>query len=197
MPVYISYHQLDKVHHFYCAKQSSPTQRNCVCTCMKKIGFYRLSLPLVCILTTVFITLYPSSSWALQVHDAPEGLYVHQMAHILFMASLAYLSWDIHRNAFRSRGWTYLQLFCLFMFFWNGLAFAGHGTASHLSPSDFFTESTYLHTRLTGPFSFIKFTDYLVKFDHLLSVPALFFLFMALRTFYHSIETEESKGENE
>ena len=155
------------------------------------------SVTFLCILTTAFILLCPSLTWALQHHDAPEGLYVHQMAHILFMASLVYLVWDIRRNAFSGRGWRYLLLFCLFMFFWNLLALVGHDIAVHLSKSDFFTDSTYLYTRISGPFSFAKLTFYIAKLDHLISVPALFFLFMALRTFYRSIETDDFKGEDE
>jgi hypothetical protein len=162
---------------------------------MKKVLSHCLPLPFVCILTTVFVILHPSLSWALQTHDAPEGLFVHQMSHILFMVSLLYLAWDIHRNEFSGRGWRYLQLFCLFMAFWNVIAFTGHSIAVHLSKGDFFTESTYFYTRIYGPFSVAKITFYLAKLDHLVSVPALVFLFLALRTFYHSIETEESKGE--
>ncbi len=164
---------------------------------MKKVGIHRLPLPLVCILTTGFFILYPSLSWALQTHDAPEGLYVHQMSHILFMASLLYLAWDVRRNKFTGRGWKYLQIFCLFMSFWNVLAFTGHSIATCLAKGDFFTESTYLYTRLCGPFSGTKIAFYIAKFDHLVSVPALVFLFLGLRTLYHSVETKESTGEEE
>ncbi|MBW1751079.1 MAG: hypothetical protein JRJ37_10370 [Deltaproteobacteria bacterium] len=152
---------------------------------------------MVCILSTGFFILYPSLSWALQTHDAPEGLYVHQMSHILFMASLLYLAWDVRRNKFTGRGWKYLQIFCLFMSFWNVLAFTGHSIATCLAKGDFFTESTYLYTRLCGPFSGTKIAFYIAKFDHLVSVPALLFLFLGLRTLYHSVETKESTGEEE
>lgn len=164
---------------------------------MKKTGLYRLPVPFVCILTIGFIVCQPSLSWALQTHDAPEGLFVHQMSHILFMASLIYLAWDIRRNKFIGRGWKYLQFFCLFMSFWNVLAFTGHAIAHHLLKSDFFTESTYFYTRIYGPFTSAKISYYIAKLDHLVSVPALVFLFLGLRTLYHSIETEESKGEDE
>lgn len=191
------YHQPDRVHHFCCPEESSPTLRSRVCTCMKKILFHRLPLPFVCILATVFIILHPSLSWALQTHDAPEGLFVHQMSHLLFVASLVYLAWDIHRNKFSGRGWVYLQFFCVFMSLWNVLAFTGHAVAHHLLKSDFFTESTYFYTKIFGPFTSAKITFYIAKLDHLVSVPALVFLFLALRTLYHSIETEASKGEVE
>ena len=164
---------------------------------MKKTGFQRLPLPFVCLLTVGFVLFQPSLSWALQTHDAPEGLFVHQMSHILFMASLLYLAWDIRRNKFTGRGWKYLQLFCLFMSIWNILAFTGHAVTHHLIKSDFFTESTYFFTKIYGPFSVTKISFYITKLDHLVSVPALVFLFLGLRTLYHSIESQESKGEDE
>lgn len=195
MAVNISYYPLNKVHLFCCPLgQGYRTLQRLLWSCMKKTGFHRLHIPFVCLLTTVFIILDPSLSWALQTHDAPEGLFVHQMSHILFLASLVYLAWDIHRNEFSGRGWRYLQLFCLFMSFWNILAFAGHAITHHLLKSDFFTESTYLYTRIYGPFSVTKISYYIAKLDHLVSVPALVFLFLALRTLYHSIETAETKG---
>lgn len=174
------------VHHFCCTRGR----------CLKFI-LHRLPLTFLCILTTAFIILHPSLSWALQTHDAPEGLIVHQLAHILFMASLVYLAWDIKRNSFSGRGWGYLLLFCLFMFSWNVLAFVGHTIEVHINRSDFYTESSYLYTRIYGPFSSAKLAYYIAKFDHLISVPALFFLFLALRTFYHSVETDDSNGEGE
>lgn len=197
------YSQPDEVHHFCCTEGRCLTQRSLISTLTEEnfskvlnLILHRRPLTFLCILTAAFVLFCPSLSWALQTHDAPEGLFVHQMAHVLFMASLLYLAWDIRRNPFTGRGWRYLLLFCLFMFFWNLLAFVGHGIAVHLNKSDFFTESTYLYTRIYGPFSSVKLTYYIAKLDHLISVPALFFLFLALRTFYHSIETEDSKGED-
>lgn len=181
----VFYKHLDEVHHFCCTMGRG-----------LKFILHRLPLTFLCILSTAFIILHPSLSWALQTHDAPEGLVVHQLAHILFMASLIYLAWDIRRDAFSGRSWRYLLLFCFFMFFWNVLAFVGHNMAGYLHKSDFFTESTYFYTRIYGPFSSAKLIYYIAKLDHLVSVPALFFLFLALRTFYRSIETDDSKGED-
>lgn len=206
------YSQLDEVQHFCCTWGRCLTLRSWTLFSTPLRGIstltgkfakvlnlisHRRPLTLIYILITAFILLCPSLSWALQTHDAPEGFFVHQMAHILFMASLVYLAWDIQRNAFSGHGWRYLLLFCLFMFFWNVLAFSGHAISVHLSKSDFFTESTYLYTRINGPFCSAKLTYYIAKLDHLISVPALLFLFLALRTFYHSIETDDINGEDE
>ncbi|MDW7772371.1 MAG: hypothetical protein SCH71_05705 [Desulfobulbaceae bacterium] len=133
-------------------------------------------------------------AWALQTHSEPEGIYVHQMAHLLFMAALAYLSWDIRRTSFSGRGWGYMQLFCLSMFLWNVLAFTGHGIEYFLGPENFL-QGGYWHNRLLGPMTMNKQIYYLAKLDHLVCVPALFFLFLSLRTFYRdSLKHDTREG---
>lgn len=123
-------------------------------------------------------------AWALQSHVAPEGIYVHQMAHLLFMASLAYLYWHTRRTQEReSRGWKYLQVFCFLMASWNILAFTGHGAFEHLISADFIDKNTW-NEQLAAPITFVKALYYVTKMDHFLMVPALFALVLSLRTFY-------------
>ncbi len=155
-----------------------------------------LILPSFTFLTVLGTLLDPSPSWALQSHETPEGLYVHQMAHIIFMVSLAYLAWGIHRIAFSGRGWKHLQFFCFLMFLWNGIALIGHSVSITINKSDFFTESTYWYTELSGPFTLSKVIYYIAKLDHIASVPALLFLFLALRSFYISACTEKRPRED-
>ena len=141
----------------------------------------------------LFITV---PAWALQSHGAPEGLYVHQMAHILYMCALAYLYWNIKRTSFSGRGWRFLQLFCLLMFLWNIIAFTGHSVGLVLGQSDFFKDDGYWHTRLLGPITAVKLIYYLTKMDHLVCVPALFFLFLSLRIFYHDSLKQDRNEES-
>lgn len=124
------------------------------------------------------------NAWALQSHVAPEGIYVHQMAHILFMASLAYLFWHTRRTQERERGgWKYLQVFCFLMFFWNLLAFTGHEALEYLASTDFIDKNTW-NEQLAPPITFVKALYYVTKMDHLLMVPALLALVLSLRAFY-------------
>ena len=68
-------------------------------------------------LTVLLVLGQTESAWALQAHGAPEGIYVHQMAHLLFMGALAYLYWHTRRSpVLVSKGWKYLQLFCILLF---------------------------------------------------------------------------------
>ncbi len=122
---------------------------------------------------------------ALQTHSKPEGIYVHQMAHIFFMAALGYLYWDTKRSAFSGRGWSYLRVFCVLTILWNLLALFGHAATQNLLPGDISVADGYLQGTVNAPLTFVKIVYYTAKLDHLLTVPGMFFLFLSLRSFYN------------
>lgn len=145
-----------------------------------KIYRYILNIGLV----LIPLLVSAESAWALQSHGAPEGIYVHQLAHILFSAGLAYLFWHTRKTQeVTSKGWIFLQVFCVILIFWNILAFSGHAAFEHLSYADYINKNT-LGERLAGPITFIKGLYYITKMDHFLMVPALFALVVSLRSFY-------------
>lgn len=136
----------------------------------------------------------PDAAWALQSHGAPEGIYVHQMAHAFFFGSLLYLYRDLGRSASKSRGWSYLKRFCLLMLVWNVVAFTGHTVATQLAPEHIAHAASYFNSILIGPMDLTKVVFYITRFDHLLVVPALFFLYIGLRTLFAGVENEMSEG---
>ena len=138
----------------------------------------------------------PDAAWALQAHGPPEGIYIHQIAHIFFLGSLLYLYRDLARSSEQERGWRYLRWFCLLMLCWNGVAFVGHAVTLHLAEEHFSEAGSFLHSRLLGPMNVSKTLFYITRFDHLLAVPALFFLYLGLRTLYSQVEERESSQEN-
>lgn len=142
------------------------------------------------LLANLFVT---APAWALQTHAQPEGICVHQMAHILFICALAYLYWDIRRTSFSGRGWKFMQLFCILMLCWNIIAFTGHALEYDFDVSEFYHEAGYWHARLLGPITGVKLVYYLAKLDHFVCVPALFFLYLSLRMFYRDSIAEESR----
>ena len=130
-------------------------------------------------------------SQAFQAHGAPEGLYVHQMSHILFGGGLAYLYWHTRRTAaLTSKGWRYLRVYCVLLILWNILTFTGHAVETILTPDDFSNSGSWGAVMLE-PFTLPKIVFYIVKMDHLLCVPAAFYLLISLRTFYLEHKGEE------
>ena len=133
------------------------------------------------------------NAWALQSHGSPEGIYVHQIAHVLFMGALAYLYWHTRRSqVLVSKGWKYLRLFCILLFCWNLLAFVGHEAFKFLTPEDYIDKGSWKE-QLAAPLSFIKVLYFITKMDHFLNVPALLALVISLRTFYLEALKEESR----
>lgn len=134
--------------------------------------------------------LLPDNAWALQSHGAPEGLYVHQMAHVFVALAMAYWFWDIRRSSFAGKGWRYLQIFCVLMLAWNIVAFTGHALTVSLEVEHFSTATGYLNSRLVGPMDLQKVVYYITRFDHFVIVPALFFLFLGVRSLYKDVEAQ-------
>jgi len=149
--------------------------------------------PVLLVVPLVLLAL-PGDALALQVHGQPEGLYVHQMAHLHYIFALGYFYWDIQRTSFTGRGWRYLQIFCLLMTCWNLLAFIGHIAGAYLDPQSLVQTDCYLGTLLVHPLNLLKYIYFVTKLDHLIYVPAMFFLFIGLRSFYHSVANTDRGG---
>ena len=132
----------------------------------------------------LFLGVFCQEAWGLQSHGGPEGMVVHQFAHLQYLCALCYLLWDIRRSAFQGLAWIFLQRFCWLMIFWNILAFAGHYAQVILPEQDIVSEDGYLAAFLLLPLSFGRWIYYIAALDHLVCVPALFFLFLAMRTLY-------------
>ena len=142
--------------------------------------------------------LCPDAALALQVHDAPgEGLYAHQMGHIYYVVALAFFFAYIRRSDFNERSWRYLQAFCILLTAWNLLSFAGHIAALHVAPADLVEFALNLDDRLLPPYTLAKWLYYLARLDNLLCVPALWCLYMAMRTFYQQVLADQASEARE
>ena len=139
----------------------------------------------------LLVILLCKDAWALQTHGSSEGIVVHQLAHIQYLGALAYLFWDIRRSSFTGVGWVYLQRFCLLMMLWNAIAFIGHFSQMSLAEGAISTEDGYLSSLLLLPVTFGKWIYYVTALDHLVCAPALFFLFLAMRSFYRSVDRDK------
>jgi hypothetical protein len=146
-------------------------------------------------LVLVFLFL-PDSAWALQSHGPPEGIYTHQMAHIFFFVSLLYLYRDLGHSSSKEQGWRYLRWFCLLMVSWNIVAFIGHAVTFHLASEYIADAGSFFHSRLLGPMNRTKFLFYVTRFDHLLVVPALYFLYLGLRSLHGQVKEAREVLEN-
>ncbi|MGC9195474.1 MAG: hypothetical protein ACP5IL_08480 [Syntrophobacteraceae bacterium] len=131
----------------------------------------------------VYLFLPAQAAIATQTHGAPEGLYVHQMAHFLFMFSLGVLIyWLRQHSLIEEPGWRYVQYAAFFLILWNLDAALAHyldgrSDLFKLDNEDSWSARFYL---LHGSGKLLPLY-YCAKLDHLFCVPGILFLYAGLR----------------
>jgi len=133
--------------------------------------------------TVLALVLQPAAAWATQAHGGPEGLYVHQVAHIFFAFSMGLLIYWLNKWRLTfSAGWRFIQYAAFLFIVWNLDAFASHWLEEQSSLIQIHRIASMKVNIATAPgYDWVAMVYYLTKLDHLLCVPALFFLFLGLR----------------
>jgi hypothetical protein len=127
--------------------------------------------------------LFPESALAVQEHRAPEGIYLHQGAHLFFVASMGLLIyWLRQHRLVREPGWRCIQYAALFFILWNLDAFAAHFLDEQADILDTLPAGFGRLRIETGDYpAALAWFYYIAKLDHLLCVPAMLFLYAGLR----------------
>jgi hypothetical protein len=131
----------------------------------------------------VWTIITPFSAFATQGHTQPEGLYAHQMAHVFFMFSMGLLMyWLRKRGLVKETGWRYIQFASFFFILWNADAFLVHFIEEQTEALDIVRLNPWhLHIQAAEGFQWLVYVYFVAKLDHLLCVPALFFLYIGLK----------------
>jgi len=158
--------------------------------CRKRISLgMRFVIPVLpmaqlCSVVGAVLLLLPPSARAVQIHGAPEGLIVHEMAHFFFGAALVFLLFILYRRPIGTGpGWRYFKFSLLFFLVWNIDTVMVHWLSLRLPEDAILGGSRLWHHRLSGPLDWERWLYYLGRFDHLLCVPAMLFLVLSLRAF--------------
>lgn len=156
----------------------------------------KLTIVLMCLFTVISL---PGGASATQIHAEPEGLYSHQLGHGFFVVSMGVLVyWLRGRRLIRHQGWRYLQYSAILFVLWNVDAVLVHYLENRDDLFMEFSERT-VHAFLQ-PYpgrEWITVLFYVGKMDHLLCVPAIFFLYLALRQMIRSPHRFSPQGEDE
>lgn len=118
-------------------------------------------------------------AWAVQGHGGAEGLVSHEIGHVLYVAGMLFMLFHVMRSRFRSAAWMRFRCFLCFMILWNFLTFSGHWMREYVASEQFHEADGH-----TVAFTVSNPSDaffYLTRLDHLLLVPALLCLLLALR----------------
>ena len=115
------------------------------------------------------------------------------LAHVFFFAALIFLLRVLKQKPLgKNPGWKYFKLAILFFLLWNTDTFIVHWLYIRLPDTAIIGNSLWDH-RLTGPFSLEKWIYYIGRFDHLLCVPAIFFLCCSLKRFCCEAESRHQR----
>lgn len=138
------------------------------------------------ILTTVEPAL------ATQTHGEPEGLVMHQIAHLFFLLSMGTLAyWIQARGLSRQRAWRLIRYAAIMLMVWNADAFLAHLLDEQTQLiAVHHVDSLHLSIVPRPGFEFLVPFYYLVKLDHLFCVPALVFLYLGLRALLNDTRDE-------
>ena len=152
----------------------------------------RVKIAFVLILACLFDG--PTAANAFQSHPAPEGLYIHQLAHCFFVFAMAMLAYWLQVNGFtREKGWRLIQVSCVLLILWNLVAFTGHWVEEMISDAAIsgepdWTQRIVVDSVWTGLY-------YVLKLDHLVQIPAMLCLLLGIRSLYKRAAREAQSGD--
>jgi len=126
-----------------------------------------------------FLVFSAQPALAVQVHGGIEGLVSHQIGHVLFAGGMLFLLVTSYRSRWSGPGWDRFKCFLRLTIVWNILTFSGHWLQIGLADDKFVRAGG----KIVG-FRIDSFRDgffYLASLDHLVLLPALLCLSVALR----------------
>lgn len=122
----------------------------------------------------------------MQAHHQPEGLVAHQLGHVLFASGMLFLLLRSRLSHWSGPGWSRFKGFLWLAVAWNVLAFTGHFLALADTRYELITAGGRVTDLAVNSFSDLVF--YFSEMDHLLLVPALLLLALALRQWMQASE---------
>lgn len=135
----------------------------------------------------------PDPAFALQTH-AYEGLYLHQLAHLFFLAAMIFFALGIQQSRLvRHRSWRLMAAGGWLLALWNIWAFGGHFVEVLVPEESLLSAPGHMVPRL----AFVSWREilyYLVEMDHLLAVPAIFCFYFGMRGLYRTLGQENGEA---
>lgn len=128
------------------------------------------------------IILIPSEGYAIQLHASSEGIITHQIGHLFFLFSMGALIFTITGKGLdKQQGWRLIQYSAFFFILWNLDAFMAHFLDNQIHAVKIENIALYKIKLITNNnSSLLAWFYYALKLDHLLCVPAIFFLYKGL-----------------
>ncbi len=127
-----------------------------------------------------------ATAYAFQEHGPPEGMYIHQLAHICFALSMAGLWYGIRSSRFRNESsWKLISLGAALLVLWNVMTFSGH-ILWHFAIAP---------APEAAPVYILIFWKFL-KLDNIVCVSAMICFYLGLRKMLRVIHTQHQSGQH-
>lgn len=152
--------------------------------------------PLFLIVLVLLGCLLPDKALAFQPH-AYSGLYIHQLAHFFLIVSLVFFAVKARQTRLASlKGWRHIIGGTWLLILWSGATMVGHFLDLDLSEDAIFLPpgTSIPHLHLAG---WQEALFYILKFDHLLAVPAMFLFYRGLKLLREGKTTSSSPGQSQ
>ena len=138
-------------------------------------------------------------AFATQAHGGSEGILVHQLGHVFFMLSMgAFVYWTRDSRLFSHAGWRYIKYAAALLVLWNMDVILVHfleEQAALISVER--VSSLMIDIHSVGNSGFLEYFYYLARLDHLICVPALFFLYTGLKKLLATYKRPASAGDSQ
>ncbi len=135
----------------------------------------------------VLFCLMATDANAFQTHGNPEGIYVHQAAHLFFAASCALLYRQLKKNGFlHMDGWHSIGNGILWLVLWNIWTITGHIIEELLPGTNITIDLTY--TPIIYLDSWLAWAYIIAKCDHLLCIPGMYLIYKGIKKIADSPE---------
>ncbi len=124
----------------------------------------------------------PIDAYATQLHASSEGIITHQVGHLFFLFSMVALIFTITgKELDTQKGWRLIQYSAFFFILWNLDAVAAHFFDNQIHAVKIENISLGRIRVVTENGSpFLAWLYYVLKMDHLLCVPAMFFFYRGI-----------------
>lgn len=124
----------------------------------------------------------PVDASATQLHTSSEGIITHQVGHLFFLFSMVALFFTITgKRLDTQKGWRLIQYSAIFFILWNLDVLAAHFLDNQIRVVAIENISRgQIRVNAQSGSSFLVWVYFFLKLDHLLCVPAMFFLYRGL-----------------
>ena len=140
------------------------------------------------VIAALFVLLTATDAFAIQQHVGVEGYFVHQFAHVIFAAAMAFVMVVLRRSlGARILGWRLVRYSALFFLLWNADAFIGHAASHSMDSVGGYIEGSSLHMRDS-----LAWTYYLASIsEYFFLVTAFLLLAVGLNRLYRHLREED------